>query len=165
MQVWVWRLVFVMACFAFIHWSLRSLSLGVFPHQRHNGQPFSDSEERRARAASQPLGIVAACLYIKADLAEFAHTLGLPSTASNQHPCFLCRCQRPEYVRFVGWDVLAMPWPAKSFEDYKADCAKCELWRTVSLADRAALCRLLAYDKRRTTGASRGLALTSDYAP
>ena len=151
--------------FAFIHWSLRSLSLGVFPHQRHNGQPFSDSEGRRARAASQPLGVVAACLYIKADLAEFAHTLGLPSTAANQHPCFLCRCQRPEYVRFVGWDVLAMPWPAKSFEDYKADCAKCELWRTVSLADRAALCRLLAYDKRRTTGASRGLALTSDYAP
>jgi len=38
-------------------------------------------------------------------------------------------------------------------------------WRTVSLVDRAALCRLLAYDKRRTTGASRGLALTSDYAP
>ena len=68
--------------FAFIHWSLRSLSLGVFPHQRHNGQPSSDSEGRRARAASQPLGIVAACLYIKADLAEFAHTLGLPNTAS-----------------------------------------------------------------------------------
>ena len=49
---------------------------------------------------------MAGCLYIKADLAEFAHTLGLPNTAANQHPCFLCRCQRPEYVRFVGWDVL-----------------------------------------------------------
>ena len=72
----------VWSIFAFIHWSLRALSLGVYPDRRHDGQPFGARDEQRSRMASRSLGLLAAPLYLKADLAEFAplRTLTLASS-------------------------------------------------------------------------------------
>ena len=130
--------------------------------RRHDGYPFRESERMQSGLAGLALHVVGACVYLKADLAEFAHTVAFPSTAHNTHPCFLCWCKRDGLVRFDGWTVLSVPWPLKSFQQYKEACEKCEIWRTVNENHYRDLCALLVYDKR--PGGGRGLALRSDFA-
>ena len=151
--------------FRFLHWSLRALSLGLYPAQGPEGVDFKEYDQTRADKAGQDLGLVGALLYLKADLAEYGHTLGFLSTSSKEHPCFLCWCHHGSLVKLEGWDVLSAPWPAKSMDDLHQACQHCEVWVTMARAHRRAILPFLEEDRRQSKGASRGLALTTAYPP
>ena len=147
--------------YAFLHWCFVALSNGVHPSNRYDGGEFKDGDERLRSLAGTPCPR-AAVLFLKADLAELGTPLGFPTTATSSDPCFLCRCTRDRLVQFDGWDCLSTPWPEKSFDDYIAACERCEMWRTVSKEEHAILKVLVEYDRRKSLGASRGIALTCD---
>lgn len=150
--------------FHFLHWCFSCLAKGQSPRVRHDQQPFGQHEAHRAAAAGQPLGFRAALLYLKADLAEYAHTLGFPSTASHSHPCFLCQAKADQLVLLDGWDAVSLPWGPKTPEDYEEACGRCEQWRVVpDQATHTQLRALLDFDKRKTSSSARGLALTQPY--
>ena len=51
----------------------------------------------------------------------------------------------------------------ETFEQYEAACAACEKWRSLSEAQHAEVIGLLAYDKHKSSGSSRGLSLKADF--
>ena len=164
--MWLPRVVQFVAHFHFLHWCFSSLASGRLPAVREDGKPFGPGDGARAAGAGQPLGFKAALIYLKADLAEYAHTLGFPSTASHDHPCFLCTARYDQLVRLDTWDALTLPWPGKSTAEYEAACGQCEKRRVIRSAHiHNQLRALLEFDKRKGTASARGLALKNDYPP
>ena len=106
------------------------------------------------------LGVI---LFIKCDMAEFVTTFGYPSWATKQHPCPFCHATLETWDTITNIGPLGLPWAEKTFNDYKAACETCELWRTI---DTVALFRKararLQYDNRSTAESGRGRVLGED---
>ena len=150
--------------FQFLHWCFCCLAKGQSPTVRHDQRPFGESDEGRTSVAGQALGFRAALLFIKAALAEYAHSLGFPSTAQHTHPCFLCKAEFGSLVVLVGWDALSLPWPRKTVQDYEEACARCEQWRVLTNKDvHTQLRGLLDFDKRKTPSVARGLSMKENF--
>ena len=102
---------------------MKAARQGMYPIFRHGGAPFSEHDEpSRAARVGAPLGLHASLIDLKADLAEYGHTLGFPIIAQNVNPCFLRRCVNADFVLWEGFDLLTIPWPLKSLTDYNDAC-------------------------------------------
>ena len=107
-------------------------------------------------------------IMVKADWAEFAHALGLPTWAHHAHPCFACFCTGgPEgnMRDFQNVSPVGLPWALKDATSYEAACARCEKYVLVGSTNQLQrLLGCLAYDKRRGGSGAGGRALTKDFA-
>lgn len=132
-----------------IAWSLEHLAKGVHPSARHDGQPFGCGDEGRAALAGTPLGFRGACLFIKCDLAEHAHSMGLPATNDAISPCPFCFSVPADFFKLVGLSPLGPPMPSKTLAHYTAACDSCEIGVTLNTPEeRSQLRSALFFDKR-----------------
>ena len=87
------------------------------------------------------------------------HTLGFPSWASADYPCFMCDCDRDSMFQCAGLNPLEFPFNCTTKEQYIQACGRCKVRVVIgSVAQHALLNNALTYDKRPT--GSRGRALT-----
>lgn len=149
------------AVLSFLSWSIGCLFRGRFPERRHDGSPFRDGEDdSRVVLAGRDMGCRAALIGIKADWAEFSSTLGFPTWSSRSDPCLFCKAVSETLFSVGGLSPMQTPCPAKTFEDYCAACARCELRRTLGPHQFAEVRAALDFDKRR--GGNQGRALRVD---
>ncbi len=96
--------------FRIARWSLEALAKKAWPTSRHTGEPWLPSDSARADLVGQPFPVRCACLYIKGDWAEYAHTLGLHSWTDGIRPCFVCAGLGSDL--FVGAinDAVSLRW-------------------------------------------------------
>ena len=145
--------------FHFLDWCFKALARGQHHNLRWDGTAFGDMEPNLGGAAGKVCP-TAACVFLKADLAEYSNTLGFWSTSSNRFPCFLCNVTKFNFVILEGWDVLGASFRQKSWGDYCADCQACEVWVQIgSKAQHTELRASMLFDGRR----GRGLALRADF--
>ena len=144
----------------YIRWSFACLASGRWPNNRHDGKMFGTGDELRAHRASKRL-VRMALVYIKADWAEFVHTIGLCSWTSILHPCFACFASQDELAESDNFSPMSPHCPAKTLAHYEQACDFCEKIVTVpDMATKARIIGLLFYDKRRT--GRRGRTLRAD---
>lgn len=150
--------------FETLRWSLQHCAEKRWPLQRDDSRPWHavhDSE--RAQRAGNLLSVRACLLFIKADWAEFAHTVGLANWASRLSPCPFCFAPKIGLYEVDGLSLASSPYPETGPVDYERACSDCERVVSLSAADHAVLKIILVFDRRKT--GSRGRALTKDYPP
>jgi len=74
--------------FEVARWSLESLFSGQYPIKRYDNKEFPMNDPFRVGLSGKPMGIRAACIYVKGDWAEYSTTLGFMSHMSGIRPCF-----------------------------------------------------------------------------
>jgi len=111
--------------------------------------------------AGKAFGFKIAILFIKGDLGEQHSTWGLPSTASDEHPCAKCKSDSSNFFNLSGLNALGgLPFERKTHAEYEAACRLCEIRVPLRVDDRPTLMRIraaLSYDTR--TYGSLGRAL------
>ena len=111
--------------------------------------------------AGQAMLVKFACLFVKGDWAEFAHTLGLPTWNDGLRPCFACPGYGPDLFASAGNNAQTLRWDANSDADFEAACRRCEIrLRIVRRDTRDRIYALLRFDRR--PGRAAGLAMSSD---
>ena len=157
-----WCSLFV--AFEYLRWQCATMLPGVHPPSSHDGAPWPDDHPREADAG-QPLPYFAAVLMVKADWAEFCHTIGYPNWMHAEHPCFLCFCTGGSEGTFgstEGVSVLSLPWGAKDKDAYDRTCATAEQRVTIaSPQELQVLLGHLEYDQRKGSR-SEGRCLAAD---
>ncbi len=139
-----------------MHWSMLALTEGVFPA----AGPFGPLDSVRSEFAGSSLGLVGACIFLKADWSEYAHNLGFWTWASKVTHCPLCDCKGSPSVQSDGFDPLSLHWRLWTYEDYTAACDRCEKWVVVpTAAVLAKLKGLLFFDKRQHGSRGKSLAI------
>ena len=99
-----------------------------------------------------------ACLFIKGDWAEFAHTLGLPNWRDGYRPCFCCSGFGNDRFVAAGNSSERLRWDESSAADYDDACTRCEIKvRIVSTSVRDNIWSSLRFDRKPRGGS--GLAL------
>ena len=126
-----------------IAWSLHAMEEGKYPDRGPLGQVFDDdADAARLALAGREFGWKAALVLLKADLAEFATSVGLPSSAHHGHPCFLCFATIRDMYDARALSPLTTPCPLKTLDTYLADCVRCEI--VIKLTDPGVRHRLKA---------------------
>jgi hypothetical protein len=146
-----------------IRWSLDAMADGKYQSHHPFSEQFGDADSTRRAFAGRRFGWRAALILIKADLSEFANTFGVPTWSSKLNPCFLCHATKQQLYDVCGLSPTETTFPAKTFDTYLADCARCEV--QVTLTDpmvRAELKANLFLDARQH--GSHGRALLRDVA-
>jgi len=142
-------------------WSFRALATGRLPTSRHDHSPWTESDGGREVVGGTLLEYKAVCLFFKNDLMENITTYGFPSWMDLNDPCCLCHCTADTMYQVMGLSLAALPWDAKSFDDYQAACAACEKWVTIPDEETYKLVRAtLEYDK--ANNGNRGRCLLAD---
>jgi hypothetical protein len=143
----------------FVAWSISSLARGTFPDRRHDQTDFNKvADAVRRTMAGKSLGFKGAVVQIRADWAELAHTLGLPTWKDKAHPCPYCTCSSGTMLsklRHTSSDFL--PWLAKSHSTYEQACDACEVVVDLNRDQWLAVKRALFWDKRENGGRGRCL--------
>jgi hypothetical protein len=150
----------LMPLFAALAWDLETMLKGVYPHTRHDGGPLTAADAGLADKIGLYLGFVAAALFIKADWAEWSHTLGLPSWSEILSPCPLCFATSHELDQCEGYSSAGMPKEEKTLVHYEVACAECEVVTVLDVAAITMIKPKLTYEKRQ--GQSRGRVLRED---
>jgi hypothetical protein len=148
--------------FQLLHWSNVAMSTGLHPSRRHDGTIWNESDAARAVLAGQNLGWRAAVVFIKADWAELASTLGFSPWNHSIHPCLFCHTPREGLYTVQGLSPVSFPHPLRTWDDYQQACGRCEIERVVTEAERPLLLGSLVYDKRADTSAPHGRAMVVD---
>ena len=151
--------------FAFLHWSLLCLALGIMPGARDDGSDWNlPQDTARAVLAHAPMIMKGMLLWIKGDWSEYSCTFGFPNWNSLFRPCFLCSAYINDMFVLDSLDLNTLPWHLNQDDEYWAACARCEHWVILtSLEMVRAIVNILAYDKRQAS--KLGRALLRDYAP
>ncbi len=136
------------------------MSKGQHPTRRHDDTCFGDGDNCRKAMAGRPLGWKAALCWVKGDLAEHCHSLGFTTWAHTQHPCILCKCQKPDMFKSSDLSPATFPYPLKAFADFDHAVRGCEFSRDFSVDELQELKGAVKYDK--SSGGSCGLALCVD---
>lgn len=105
-----------------LRWQMEWMQRGKVPETTHTGEPWG-------RACTMDPGsdlkFSTVLLYVKGDLAEFSHTLGLQSWKSSLSPC--CFCSLP-LADVFDEDIGGVDaWPEKTHDDYDRACKQCEI--------------------------------------
>ena len=149
------------AILTYLAWSMKAMVEGIFPRRTHTDQEWDDSEPVRKDLAGSPLGFRVAFVQIKADWAEWAHTLGFPSWSRSEFPCALCHADHSNWLDCSGVSPLGIPdaWGVPSTNAELEDrCRACEIRVRVSRAQHRDLLSILEYS--RVLG---GRGLGADY--
>ena len=104
-------------------WTSEAMSEGRYPTRGPCG-PFGASDTTRDALAGRPFGWKAALVIIKADLAEFASSVGTPSTAHATHPCFMCYSSKADLYKVDGFSPVEFPHVLKHATDYDEHCRR-----------------------------------------
>ena len=146
--------------FRLIRWSVDAMASATWPSLRHDGSPWLPRDSARAGVAGQPLKARCALLFVKGDWAEYSTTLGLASWTDAIRPCFKRNASRHSFMDASEAGPLNFPARENREGDYRAACARCERWVTISAAQHATLVGLLVYDRR--ADGSHGRTLLRD---
>ena len=84
-----------------VAWSLGQLLAGVHPKTRHDGSPWSASDNWRAKLSSKPLGIHGLLVEIRGDWKFYKETFQFPGWNTKSGICWRCTC-RPNSLREVS---------------------------------------------------------------
>ena len=133
---------------------------GTRQTNRHDGKVFTVRDAWLSLLAGQPLGFQAMCLFIKADWAEWVHTLGFPAWHSANNCCPVCFADKDSMVLLEGFSPLGMPKQSKTGEHYDAACTACEVRTILQPGDVPRVRARLEFERRQ--GQSRGRALQED---
>lgn len=109
-----------------IAWSLRAMAAGRYPSERHDKKPWQSADFGRASFGGEELGWRAAVILIKGDWAEYAHSLGFPTSADNRAPCPLCVTDKASLFQLRGYSAQGMPNVLRTQAAYEAACSACE---------------------------------------
>eukprot|EP00971_Amphidinium_carterae_P325724 6456129-Amphidinium_carterae.3 len=145
------------AVFSILRWSLSALKCGVWPEKQHDGSDWPLDSPFKERAGQQ---LPRACLVqLRADLAEYSHTLGLPSVASGPAPCCLCTCNHEQMLKVDDLtDDNTVQFEQKDYSSMDDACSRCEIEVQPSTEEEWKLLHQNLHSDRRKQG-SRGLAL------
>ena len=100
-----------------ISWSFNAMANGVFPSLDYEQKEFTD--ESRKEQGGKPLadGHAGALVEFRADLLEFVTACGFKRWSSNDHPCFLCHCNKENLFRFPA-SISASSWEDRDVASY-----------------------------------------------
>ena len=147
--------------FAFARWSLDALAKGKCPLEDYAGNPFCEEDGDMFRRRGTPLALRGCVLYLKADWAEFAHSLSYVSWQSTLFPCMLCKTIKSTMHAGEAFAPLFFfPWALLTEEDHEAAAAAREVRVALSRDDHALVVSILRYQKQKDGPAGR--ALTDD---
>ena len=143
---------------SFLAWSFSSLAAGAYPSGRHDSGAFGEGDELRLHRRGQTIPRMA-LVYIKADWAEFTHSLGMCSWQTLLHPCFVCWSSKDALHESAGFSPISSHSPLKTPEDYDDACASCEFQvRIATRREQSLVLGQLRYDKRGHGCRGRGLS-------
>ncbi len=143
------------AIWTYLQWSFSMLSKKTEPEYGPDGQACS----------RPPNACYAICclLHMRGDWAEISLSIGFPTWADKNNPCYQCWCTRDNWKICRGVSAATWPWPLKDQDGYDAACTACEVKvRVVSEDTLRKIVALLRYDKSSTSSAPRGRALIAD---
>ena len=106
------------------------MAAGVHPEKKHDQSDWEPGTEG-ARFADINMVVAMFILWIKGDWAEFSGTMGFPTWASKNFPCFLCYAVKATWLQFAGCSLLHLPWAEAGPDDYEEACRVCEKIRTI----------------------------------
>ena len=136
------------AVFLWLAWTLKCLVDGWMPEERHDGEPWLDSDAGRAILGGSSLGGRLCCTYRKCDWMEVATTYGFHSHSHSIRPCFTCNCHPGNMHSYEGISALALPWLPNELGDYEAACSRAERFAVLETPQqRDRLAALLEYQK------------------
>ena len=143
--------------FSIASWSLSALAEGKWPSKRHDSEAWRASDCSRSAKSGSPLP-KCACVYLKADWAEYATTAGLPTWGDGYRPCFACSAFGPNMFVAGTCGVDGLRWKCNEVGDFDRACASCETKVLIeTAADRDMLVRSLVYDKSKSGNRGRCL--------
>ena len=159
-----WCTMFPLHCLT--RWSLEALAAGTWPSSRHDGSAWKASDGRRADRAGKPMVAKCACLFLKGDWAEYAHSIGLPTWQDGIRPCFKCNACGPDMFVAAGNSLRGLRWTETARGAHDTACRSCEV--SVFLADlpgKQNLLSKLMYNKSDTGPRGRALIEGVDAYP
>jgi hypothetical protein len=146
-----WCTIFV--ALDYLRYCCAQLARGMFSSGRYDRQPWRPSDGRRESWAGDPLALIAACIHIKCDWAEFASTFGLASWASLLHPCLCCDTDQDTMHAHDDVSLDNSPWMERTPETYDRDCTACEIWVDIpDVATHTMITNVLQYSRNKTGG-------------
>ncbi len=144
--------------FQFLNWCFLAMARKVFPSCRHDNTSWSPLDRYWENFAGKAMTFRAILLKIKGDWAEFAHSLGFPSWATNLFPCLFCKCTRDTMYNFLNISMAELPWDEHEPEEYEEACQTCEI--EIIIPNKEAIVKIrehLEFDKRQDGFAGRAL--------
>ncbi len=107
-------------------WCIEALAKKEWPMCRHTGEAWRPSDKARGLRGGQAMSVRCACIYVKGDWAEYAHTFGLTAWNDGLRSCFSCSGFGPDLFVHAGNTVDGLRWPVNEPGDYEAACERCE---------------------------------------
>ena len=146
-----------------IAWQLASLAEGKHPMVRHDGSPFRASEAFRQELAGKALGFRAVVLFLKSDIVEYSHSLGLPAHNDTIAPCPVCFSTLEDF----SFDCSALSptgtgYVQRTATTYDTACRACEITVAPDRPTVELMRQALHYEKTKQGPAGRAL-LSDDF--
>jgi hypothetical protein len=148
------------AVWAFLIWSLRAMSAGVFPSARHDHILWQPADTDRAAKGGNRLEFKCMLLQIRGDWLEFCSSMGFALWSHNVCPCPFCDARKDQLANFAGFSPVSSSFRCVTAAQYNEACNACEHRRTLSRAEHAMVKNALEYNKTRD--GPRGRALMCD---
>ena len=131
----------------------------MHPPRRHDGGLWRDTDSQRSVVSGRPLGFKAVVTFIKSDLMEHSHSLGLPALNDGISPCPFCYSTLRDLFDFAGVSPLGTAWPQKTLANYLEACSRCEVPVTLTADVQKVVVASLVYDKSRSGAHGRTLTV------
>ena len=78
-----------------VTWSLKQITLGLWPDRRHDGTPFAKEDKERSGKAGASIGARGALMTVRSDWAWLKQIFSFPAW-SNQAICFRCAANKSD---------------------------------------------------------------------
>jgi len=144
-----------------IAWGVRAIHSGFYPSERHDGQPWFDTDACRQPTANETLGFLACVLFVKSDWVETVVTIGMSSFKDSISPCPFCHATHSDFFDCAKLSPFSPAHPRKSKQSYERACNQCEIKVDLTSAEVTQLTSKLEYDKRKK--GKRGRVLQDDW--
>ena len=130
------------------------MALGIYPHERFDGQQFVGV---RLASAGEQLNFIGALICIKGDWQEFCSTLGFSNWQTKLSPCLHCFATKEDFLQDAELGVDQSPWPDFHMEDYLECCRASEVFVLVTANLFHSIKQALWYDRRQNGNNGRCL--------
>ncbi len=113
------------AVFSHLAWGMKAATDGQRPAFTCVGQTWEPTSVYAA-LGGQKLTNRFVLVQLKADWAEYCHTVGFPTWQSYHVPCFMCSATRDDLFNFDDITAEETPWGSPRLS-YEESCRKCEI--------------------------------------